>query len=66
MLIDNLGLAYAQLLAAMENSKAPPDAADMPEWQRPPRRSNGVPRENSYRFRRLLGKLRREASGASV
>ena len=31
MLIDNLGLAYAQLLAAMESSKALPDAADMPE-----------------------------------
>ena len=37
MLIDNLGLAYAQLLATMESSRAPPDAADMTEWQRPSR-----------------------------
>ena len=48
LLIDNLGLAYAQLMATIESSKAPPDAADMPGWQRPPRRSNGVPPEHSY------------------
>ena len=48
MLIDNLGLAYAQLLATIENSKAPPDTADMPEWNRPPRGSNGLPSEQSY------------------
>ena len=47
-LIDNLGLAYAQLLTTVENANTPPDAADMPDWQRPPRRSNGVPSERSY------------------
>ena len=39
MLIENLGLAYAQLVDTMENHMAPPDGANMPEarsdWQRP-------------------------------
>ena len=48
LLIDNLGLAYAQLMATIESSKARPDAADMPGWQRPPCRSNGIPHEHSY------------------
>ena len=48
LLIDILGLAYAQLLTTVESTRAPPDAADMPDWQRPPRRSNCLPHEHSY------------------
>ena len=52
MLIENLGLAYAQLVDTMENYMAPPDCPNMPEarsdWQRPPRRSSGLPSEQSY------------------
>ena len=52
MLIENLGLAYAQLVDTMENHTVPPDGANMPEarsdWQRPPRRSSGLPSEQSY------------------
>ena len=52
-----LGFAYAQLLATTENFKtntlevptsAPPNTADMPGWNRPTRRSIGLPSEQSY------------------
>ena len=52
LLIENLGFAYAKLADTVEKSVAPPDGANIPEtrsdWQRPPRRTTGMPNEQSY------------------
>ena len=52
MLIENLGFAYAKLVDTVEKYVAPQDGASIPEtrsdWKRPPRRTTGLPNEQSY------------------